>query len=196
MSSSKAVKLSSDIADCDVAQSTGEARRTRGRGCAAAAEAAVEDVDATPYCSVCLESLAKGESELPCAHQFHAECLALWLHKNDSCPCCRAQIYDPWRVKATPAGGCIQASGFTADHDLQIRASGFTSGAESQIHASGFTAGANTAILASGFTSNVADQSLPLLTWPLGTLTGSSTSGRGTDTRLRQGVASSSQSCQ
>ena len=128
-----------------------------GAGAAPPTKLPVEDVVTTPCCSVCLGSLAKVERELPCNHQFHAECLAPWLQKNNSCPCCRAQICDPSR--STAAGGCIQASCFTADQDLQIRASGFTSGAGSQIRASGFTAGANTAILASGFTSNVADQS-------------------------------------
>ena len=137
----------------------GREENDEGAGAAPTPKLPVEDVVATPCCSVCLGSLAKGESDLPvtlpCTHQFHAECLAAWLQKNNSCPCCRALIYDPLRLKATTVGGCIQASGFTADQGLQIRASGFTSGAESQIRASGFTAGANTEILASGFTSDV-----------------------------------------
>ena len=110
------------------------------------AEADRRDEGERLTCSICLGDLADTERaalELPCKHRFHGQCVAPWLQKNSSCPCCRA--------RAKPAAGSserICASGFTAGTDPQIRASFFTAGRES------FTVGADPKISASGFTGD------------------------------------------
>lgn len=46
-------------------------------------------------CPVCLMELRDQEelAELPkCTHQFHKECLRMWLGKADTCPTCRATV--------------------------------------------------------------------------------------------------------
>ena len=48
------------------------------------------DSDAT--CSICLDGYKKGEkaTTLPdCNHQFHSECVQIWLERNATCPVCR-----------------------------------------------------------------------------------------------------------
>ena len=51
-------------------------------------------------CSICLEEMKKGEEcrALPCSettnHRFHKKCIDTWLHKNTTCPTCRAEVYD------------------------------------------------------------------------------------------------------
>ena len=45
-------------------------------------------------CVICHEELQKGQryTALPCAHAFHEDCLRTWLHRQASCPSCRAPI--------------------------------------------------------------------------------------------------------
>ncbi|KAG9439780.1 hypothetical protein H6P81_019945 [Aristolochia fimbriata] len=54
-------------------------------------------------CSVCLESIEKGQKTrvLPlCKHSFHAPCVDRWLAGNAVCPICRTSLQPP---KATTA---------------------------------------------------------------------------------------------
>lgn len=40
-------------------------------------------------CSICLDAITNSYTKLSCSHQFHLKCIATWLSKTDSCPCCR-----------------------------------------------------------------------------------------------------------
>ncbi|KAL9891391.1 E3 ubiquitin-protein ligase RNF181 homolog isoform X1 [Glossina fuscipes] len=45
-------------------------------------------------CVVCKQPAEKGEKYkiLPCKHEFHEECVLLWLKKANSCPMCRYEL--------------------------------------------------------------------------------------------------------
>jgi hypothetical protein len=45
-------------------------------------------------CTVCMDQPQRGEScvELPCKHQFHAECVKPWFRAHNTCPTCRHQV--------------------------------------------------------------------------------------------------------
>ena len=43
----------------------------------------------------CLESI---ENSTPCGHVFHTGCLLGWLKTNNTCPCCRASLYEKPKV--------------------------------------------------------------------------------------------------
>jgi len=46
-------------------------------------------------CSICLENFTAGElvKRLPtCAHQFHKNCIQLWLLRSKICPFCKQEI--------------------------------------------------------------------------------------------------------
>lgn len=45
-------------------------------------------------CAVCKQPGEKGEKYkiLPCKHEFHKECILLWLKKANSCPMCRFEL--------------------------------------------------------------------------------------------------------
>lgn len=45
-------------------------------------------------CPVCLDDLDTGAEakEMPCKHQFHANCIVPWLELHSSCPVCRFQL--------------------------------------------------------------------------------------------------------
>ena len=48
--------------------------------------------DSEATCSICLDGYKKGEkaTTLPdCSHQFHTECVQIWLERNATCPVCR-----------------------------------------------------------------------------------------------------------
>ena len=47
----------------------------------------------TSECAVCLESHAIGQTikTLPCAHEFHTQCVDRWLRRRDACPVCRSR---------------------------------------------------------------------------------------------------------
>lgn len=78
------------------------------RGSPPAARAAVEalprhTVDAAEVqahadddfaCTVCQDAFAAGDAvvQMPCAHVFHADCLAPWLAMHNSCPTCRCEL--------------------------------------------------------------------------------------------------------
>jgi hypothetical protein len=49
----------------------------------------------TDVCNICFESIAPGaENKTECGHAFHCGCLLKWLKKNNSCPCCRKELYE------------------------------------------------------------------------------------------------------
>lgn len=46
-------------------------------------------------CAVCLEDFEEGEKgrTLPkCGHDFHLECIDMWLHSHSTCPLCRTSV--------------------------------------------------------------------------------------------------------
>ena len=45
-------------------------------------------------CSICIEDFQTGDliKVLPCKHNFHTNCVNLWLLKNNSCPNCKRKI--------------------------------------------------------------------------------------------------------
>lgn len=46
-------------------------------------------------CNICFGSIAPGEeNKTECGHSFHCGCLLKWLKKNNSCPCCRKELYE------------------------------------------------------------------------------------------------------
>ena len=45
-------------------------------------------------CPICLE--INNEKKLNCNHCFHDKCIKKWLSKNNTCPCCR---FDVFKVK-------------------------------------------------------------------------------------------------
>ena len=47
-------------------------------------------------CMICLEPQCENQEirVLPCRHQYHAECIDLWLHRRSHCPMCKQQIID------------------------------------------------------------------------------------------------------
>ncbi|KAI4302912.1 hypothetical protein MLD38_038605 [Melastoma candidum] len=55
-----------------------------------------EEVKATnSQCCVCLGDYEMKEELVevpPCRHVFHADCIALWLHANSTCPLCRGSV--------------------------------------------------------------------------------------------------------
>ncbi len=49
----------------------------------------------TEVCNICFEPVPPGaENKTECGHTFHCGCLLKWLKKNNTCPCCRSQLYD------------------------------------------------------------------------------------------------------
>ena len=51
--------------------------------------------DNSDICVICQEQcLESSENSTPCGHVFHTGCLLGWLKSNNTCPCCRASLYD------------------------------------------------------------------------------------------------------
>lgn len=50
-----------------------------------------ETEEDAPSCSICMETYKPGTriKRLPCNHEFHPDCITLWLETNNSCPICR-----------------------------------------------------------------------------------------------------------
>ena len=42
------------------------------------------------FCSICLES--GSTTSTPCGHYYHNGCIAEWLKKNRTCPCCKNSL--------------------------------------------------------------------------------------------------------
>lgn len=56
-------------------------RQTKSKG-----EALIES-----SCSICLDEFIKGEKirELDCRHEFHPDCIDIWMQNHSTCPICR-----------------------------------------------------------------------------------------------------------
>ena len=57
-----------------------------------------EGVNSAVACNICLESLQDGDKIASaknkcCQHEYHAECLSLWLAKHNDCPNCRKSYF-------------------------------------------------------------------------------------------------------
>jgi len=78
-------------------------------GPADAATAATGEHD--ELCAVCYDTFSDGDevTVLPCAHRYHAACVAPWLLKNNSCPNCRTKVTAE-AVAGSPAPAAIGAS--------------------------------------------------------------------------------------
>lgn len=58
-----------------------------------------------PCCAVCLADYEDGEviTTLPqCSHNFHQECITLWLSQHTTCPMCRTSLAPPPPPAAPP----------------------------------------------------------------------------------------------
>ena len=42
------------------------------------------------YCDIIAETT--GITTLSCSHSFHLGCIAPWITKSETCPCCRSQV--------------------------------------------------------------------------------------------------------
>ncbi|NXH86641.1 DZIP3 ligase, partial [Edolisoma coerulescens] len=55
-------------------------------------------------CTICLEELSRNTCELECGHEFHRECIRMWLQDHSStCPICRDYAVLPTDVPERPA---------------------------------------------------------------------------------------------
>ncbi|NXX34280.1 DZIP3 ligase, partial [Nicator chloris] len=55
-------------------------------------------------CTICHEELDRNSCELACGHEFHGECIRMWLQEHSStCPICRDYAVLPADVPARPA---------------------------------------------------------------------------------------------
>ena len=45
-------------------------------------------------CPICYDAITKesGITTLSCEHSFHLSCIATWIIKNETCPCCRKEV--------------------------------------------------------------------------------------------------------
>nr|AFK35739.1 unknown [Lotus japonicus] len=50
-------------------------------------------------CTICLEHVKRGElvRNLPCLHQFHANCIDQWLRQQGTCPVCKFRMGLGWQ---------------------------------------------------------------------------------------------------
>ncbi|CAG9331533.1 unnamed protein product [Blepharisma stoltei] len=46
-------------------------------------------------CTICMEDfqIGVGIKSLPCFHQYHTECIDLWLERHNNCPICKANVF-------------------------------------------------------------------------------------------------------
>ncbi|XP_053130544.1 E3 ubiquitin-protein ligase RNF43 [Hemicordylus capensis] len=66
----------------------------------------VSTCSSAPVCAICLEEFSDGQELriITCAHEFHRECVDLWLRQNQTCPLCMFNIVeqDPSAVPLQP----------------------------------------------------------------------------------------------
>lgn len=58
-------------------------------------EATLEELTSADTCIICRDLLHIGARKLPCGHVFHVECLKAWFVQQQSCPTCRANVFQP-----------------------------------------------------------------------------------------------------
>lgn len=46
-------------------------------------------------CSICLEKITEEKKVLKCYHEFHTQCINLWLNEKKECPECRTVVETP-----------------------------------------------------------------------------------------------------
>lgn len=46
-------------------------------------------------CPICLEKITEEKKTLKCGHEFHTECINLWLDEKKECPVCRTAVETP-----------------------------------------------------------------------------------------------------
>ena len=69
-------------------------------------EYSAEEMKQGLECVVCLEEFEEGEKgrTLPkCGHNFHLDCIDMWLHSHSTCPLCRTSVGDDGDVKQSEA---------------------------------------------------------------------------------------------
>jgi len=66
--------------------------RTEERNKMRANKTLCENVSENNICAICLDKCGKHKTTLECGHTFDTKCIFSWLSKNDTCPCCRANI--------------------------------------------------------------------------------------------------------
>ncbi|KAJ8505907.1 hypothetical protein OPV22_006793 [Ensete ventricosum] len=89
----------------DPSEATADPSHRRGFGAVPASMTSIESLktltvgvtDGVPAggeCSVCLETMGRGEEvcRMPCSHVFHACCLRQWLRLSRLCPLCRFSL--------------------------------------------------------------------------------------------------------
>jgi len=51
-----------------------------------------KELTSNTFCPICLNDYEDGEEIARiknCSHDFHRQCIKIWLQRNDTCPCCR-----------------------------------------------------------------------------------------------------------
>ena len=43
-------------------------------------------------CSICLKKFNNDNVTLPCKHNFHENCITMWLNSKNNCPLCRSNV--------------------------------------------------------------------------------------------------------
>ena len=51
-------------------------------------------------CPICYEEITKDSdiTTLSCSHSFHLKCIAVWIMKSETCPCCRTDVSDHEKI--------------------------------------------------------------------------------------------------
>lgn len=53
-----------------------------------------------PECPICYDEITRdsGCTTLNCSHSFHLKCIAIWILKSETCPCCRKEVSEHERL--------------------------------------------------------------------------------------------------
>ena len=51
-------------------------------------------------CPICYEEITKGSgvTTLSCSHSYHLKCIAVWILKSETCPCCRKEVSEHEKI--------------------------------------------------------------------------------------------------
>jgi hypothetical protein len=61
----------------------------------ASADTSTSTGESSTLCTVCLESIAVGDTVValpPCAHLYHVDCIVVWLAERNVCPLCMTKV--------------------------------------------------------------------------------------------------------